>query len=156
MSGITRTSTRLPNIPHLELMSRAALGTLAFRELAECIRKNKTFQKPLFSGKSDGPVGEQTEVRKFKELLLAAAHPSTHRLSAVRLGAIHRAAAAAGGGERPRANLDESRSGGGQQEQHQYQTPRQQRDASYGRNHCPSPGSHLSCTPASSHPISPP
>lgn len=104
----------------------------------------------------NGPVGQQAAIRRLTQLLLAAADPSPYSLDAVRLGPLVRAAAAAGGGQQPGTSLGEPRLGGGQQEQHQYQTPRQQRDANAGRKHCPTAGSHLSCTPASSHPISPP
>lgn len=102
------------------------------------------------NSQSDGSVGQQAGIRKFSQLPLAAADPDPHSLDAVQFGALFRAAAATGGGEQPRASLVEPR----QQEQHQYQTPRQQRDANTGRKHCPSAGSHLSCTPASNHPIS--
>ena len=108
------------------------------------------------NSQSNGPVGQQAAIRGFTQLLLAAADPFPHGRDAVRFGPLVRAAAAAGGGEQAGASLGEPRLGGGQQEQHQYQTPRQQRDANAGRKHCPSAGSHLSCTPASSHPIPPP
>lgn len=75
---------------------------------------------------SGGSVGEQAGIREFKQLLFAAADPSAHSLGAVRFGELVRAAAAAGGGEQPGASLGEPWLGGGQQEQHQYQTPRQQ------------------------------
>lgn len=125
--------------------------------LSKCtIRQSMESISNYSNSQCDCPVGQQTDIRKFGQLFLAAADPFTHSLDAVRLGALVRAAAAAGGGEQPGASLGEPRLGGGQEEQHQYQTPRQQRDANAGRKHCPSAGSHLSCTPASSHPISPP
>ena len=110
----------------------------------------------LSDSQSNCPVGHQARVRGLGQLLLGAADPSAQSLGAVRFGALVRAAAAAGGREQPGTGLGEPRPGGGKQQQHQYHTPRQQRDANAGRKHCPSAGSHLSCTPASSHPISPP
>lgn len=109
-----------------------------------------------FNSQSNGPVGQQAAIRRFSQLLIAAADLSPRSLDGVRFGSIVRAAAAAGRGEQAGTSLGEPRLRGGQQEQHQYQTPRQQRDANAGRKHCPSAGSHLSCTAASSHPISPP
>lgn len=110
------------------------------------------------NSQGDGPVGEQAAVRGLRQLLFAAGHPSPQGLgSAVRLGPLVGAAAAAGGGEQAGTSPGDDWPGLGQQEQqHQYQAPRQQRDANAGRKHCPSAGSHLSCTAASSHPISPP
>lgn len=73
----------------------------------------------------------------------------------MRLGPLVGAAAAAGGGQQAGTSSGEGGPGLGQQEQHQYQAPRQQRDANARRKHCPLAGCHLSCTAASSHPISP-
>lgn len=63
---------------------------------------------------SDCPVGEQAGIRRFSQLLLAAADPSAQSLDAVRLGPLVRAAAAAGGGEQPGTSPGEPRLGGGQ------------------------------------------
>lgn len=87
----------------------------------------------FLDSQSDGPVGQQAAIRRFSELLFAAADPFPQRLDAVRFGPLVRAAAAAGGGEQAGAALGEPRLGGGQQEQHQDHTPE---DANAGSKHC--------------------
>lgn len=99
----------------------------------------------MTDSQSYGPVGHQAGVRGLSQLLAAAADPLPRGLDP--------AAAAAGGGQQAGAGLAQPRLGGGQeQQQHQHQAPRQHRDAT---KHCPRAGCHLSCAPASSHPIPP-